>query len=512
MRNYLCSLLFFLLPLVSVYGQNPNILLVIVDDVGLDPMPNYEPGSEKAFMPNLENLMDNGLTFDNVWSNPECAPTRASILTGKYGFRTNVLNASELSQLSTNETSLHEYIQQSSGGDYSTSLVGKWHLNGEGNTNPNYPGQFGMDYFAGLLRGAVFSYSNWELTQDGATNSNTNYISTQFTDLAIDWINAQDKPWFCWLAYTASHKPFHLPPLNMHSQGPLSTEMQDIAENPLPYYLGMLESADYELGRLMQSIPEDELDNTIIIFIGDNGTDRTVIQPPYLTAQGKSSLFQGGVNVPMIISGAGVSRAGEREDALINLTDLFATIVELTGGDLPTIYDSYSFKDLLSTAGNGPRNCIYSEISASLFPSGWTARDEKYKLIRFDDDGTRFYNLDEDPYEQNNLFPGPFNSEEQAAFDKLDNYFNGDCLAYTVSTTEIEQPAPFSVFPNPSRTDLQIQFRKQRASSYQIMDLTGRIVLAGELVNGINTVNIAMLQAGVYLIEIEGEVEKVVKL
>ena len=72
-------------------AQQPNILLVIADDMGLDPVPGYLPGPTKAAMPNLEALMANGLTFDNAWADPLCSPTRATILTGRYGLYTGCL-------------------------------------------------------------------------------------------------------------------------------------------------------------------------------------------------------------------------------------------------------------------------------------------------------------------------------------------------------------------------------------------------------------------------------------
>ncbi|MFT7604515.1 MAG: arylsulfatase A-like enzyme, partial [Saprospiraceae bacterium] len=158
---------------INSSAQSPNILLIIADDVGVDPVPNYPLNAIKANMPNLEALMAEGLTFDNAWSNPICSPTRATILTGKYGFRTNVVNVTDLSQLSTDETSLHEYIDQTSNGTYSSTVIGKWHLNGQMNQNPNYPGLLGIEDFAGLLAGAVNDYDDWSLTMNSQTNNST---------------------------------------------------------------------------------------------------------------------------------------------------------------------------------------------------------------------------------------------------------------------------------------------------------------------------------------------------
>ena len=87
-----------------------NVLLIIADDIGLDATIGYNIGAQKPNMPNLQNLINSGVKFNNVWSNPVCSPTRSTILTGKYGYRTSVLNVDD--QLSTSETSLHKYLTQ----------------------------------------------------------------------------------------------------------------------------------------------------------------------------------------------------------------------------------------------------------------------------------------------------------------------------------------------------------------------------------------------------------------
>ena len=75
--------------------NRPNILLIIADDLGVDAVPRYSFGEQKPHMPTLERLMDDGIRFSNVWTNPVCSPTRAAILTGKFGYRTGVLNAED---------------------------------------------------------------------------------------------------------------------------------------------------------------------------------------------------------------------------------------------------------------------------------------------------------------------------------------------------------------------------------------------------------------------------------
>ena len=177
------------------------------------------------------------------------------------------------------------------------------------------------------------------MTEDGAGSFETEYTTKKFTDLAIDWIHQQDKPWFMWLAHNAPHTPFHVPPNGMHTQGNLPTFLDGMDETP--YYMAAIEAMDFQIGRLLDRIPEEERENTIIIFIGDNGSPNEVAQSPYSNFTSKGSLNQGGINVPMFISGKGVSRSGN-DDSLITSTDLFATISELAGVTVNEIHDSKS--------------------------------------------------------------------------------------------------------------------------------------------------------------------------
>lgn len=393
----------------------PNILLVIADDMGLDATPGYSVGSTKPTMPTLQSLIASGLRFNNVWSNPTCTPTRSSILTGTYGFRTGVLEVGDI--LSTSETSIQQYLRNSGTG-YSTAVIGKWHLS----PNASHPNNMGVGYYAGLLNGGVSSYNDWNLTQNGVTTNSTEYITTKFSNLAIDWIDQQTEPWFLWLAYTAPHAPFHLPPNNLHSQGNLPTDQASIDANPRPYYLAMIEAMDTELGRVIGSLSPSELANTIIIFIGDNGTPNQVVEE-YPSQRAKGTVYQGGINVPMIIAGKGVNRSNQVENALINTTDLFATIANIAGLTVNEIHDSVNFKTLLSSTNNtNARDYIYAEQGNGSGGSDYTIRNQTHKYIKFDDGSEALFNLSDNPFEAPNLLhPSqlPLNSADQLAKDEL---------------------------------------------------------------------------------------------
>ncbi|MFT7149749.1 MAG: arylsulfatase B [Nonlabens sp.] len=389
-----------------------NILLIIADDLGLDALNGYSEGSIKPNTPNLDDLAASGLVFNNFWTNSVCSPTRSTILTGKYGFSTGVRSQGD--EISSSETSLQSYINQSN--EYATAVVGKWHLSG--NRFSLNPEDMGIDYYAGLYSGAVGNYYNWNLTEDGVATAQTEYATTKFTDLAIDWVAAQTKPWFLWLAYNAPHTPFHAPPASMHSQGDLATDQASVNADPMLYYMASIEAMDFQIGRLLSSLSTTERANTVILFMGDNGTPTQVSQTPYGRGKAKGTMYQGGVNTPMIIGGKGVSRTGI-DNNLINSTDLFATIASLSGVNVAEINDSKDISPLLTSSVENFRDYTYAEYNDGTADE-WTIRNTDYKLIVNTDGSQELYFLGDDPYENENLLSNTLSTQAQAAKDLLE--------------------------------------------------------------------------------------------
>jgi arylsulfatase A-like enzyme len=407
--------------IVDIVPAEPNILLIIADDMGKDATPGYSEGSTKPNMPYLESMMADGIVFDNFWTNPICAPTRAGILTGKYGVHTNVLNADDMAAISLDEESIQSRLDEETNGAYANAVIGKWHLSNQSNGGTDNPNMMGIDYYAGSLQGAVSDYNEWLLTINGNTEPSIEYTTAKYTDLAIDWISEQNQPWFCWMAYNTPHTPFHVPPAGTHSQGNLLDDETEIDNNSLPYYMAMMENMDHEMGRLLSGIPSSELENTIIIFVGDNGTTRKVLQSPYANYQSKGSLYNGGVNTPFIISGTPVTRKNVRDNSLINNTDLFATILGFAGVNVDKINNSVNYSNIISTEEN-QRDYLYTDITQDEDDaSGWTIRNSTYKLNNWYDGTQRLFNLIDDPYESNDLLEGTLSTIEQTAKDELES-------------------------------------------------------------------------------------------
>ncbi len=393
----------FLKPLsAQTDPSQPNILVIIADDLGIDPLQGYIEGGIKANTPNLDRLAAQGITFTNAWTPPQCAPTRAAMISGKVGSKTGVVRVP--GELTLEHTSIFNELDNRTNGAYANAVLGKWQLGAR--TNLNHPAEHGVTHYDGILRGAVRDYSSWPRTTNGEETTETQYLTSYLTDQAIDWVNQQSQPWLLWLAHIAPHSPFHTPPEDL-----FTTPTDGSNESN---FIAMIESMDAEIGRLLDNIPSDVLANTVVMFIGDNGTPNGVLQT-FPDRRGKGSMYQGGVHVPMVVAGAGVTRQNVREDRMVNAIDFYATILEIAGEDLPGgVYNSLSFKHLFDNSEGPIRTYNYAEIQGN-----WTIRTDQYKFIQFDDGTQEFYDLLADPFESNNLIDN-LTAEQEAIRAELE--------------------------------------------------------------------------------------------
>jgi arylsulfatase B len=392
----------------------PNIIFIIADDMGWDVFGKYPGiGGTKATTPTLDSLAGSGITFVNYWVNPECSPTRAAILTGRYGFRTGVggVNPSADMTLKSNETIIQKYINDKTTSKYATAVIGKWHVSG--NKELNAPENFGVQYYSGFLTGALPVYYNWTETSNGKQQAVTTYATTHFVNQSISWVQQQTKPFFLWLAVNAPHNPFHRPPLDLISNQTLSDDAAAIRSNPYPYYLASIEAMDKEIGRLIASLTIAQRENTVFVFMGDNGTPPRVAQSPFSNKTTKSTLFQGGINTPLIVCGKNITRKNVSETALVNGTDLFATFADITGAGSSNYQDAVSIKPLFSNANAAKRSFAYSELfgSAQTNNDGYAIRNDNYKLIHLQSGTEYLFKISADPFESNNLLRDSLSKE-----------------------------------------------------------------------------------------------------
>lgn len=423
---------FVLVTARAVHAQRDNVLVIVADDLGVDAVGAYGLGAAPPPTPNIDALAAQGVLFRNAITNPVCSPTRACLMTGRYSFRTGVGRQIPTLEglppqnvLPLDEITVPELLDAKRSG-YAHAYIGKWHLGDGTNGGPLGPNLAGWSHFAGLLRGWTPDYYRWERVVNGAAATSTAYATTQIADDALAWMESAPEPWLCWVSFNAPHDPYHAPPPALHTQNLAGLSPR---ATPVPFFKAMVEAMDTEIGRLLGTIDPAVRARTTVIFLGDNGTDGVVSEPPFLAAHAKGTPYEGGVRVPLVVTGPIVQGAPRTEDALVSAVDVFATVAELCGVDAQLPFrriDSLSFVPHLAAAGAPPvRSAALVELfdASNFLGSGFAAlRDQRYKLIRFLGPGTateEMYDLQLDPFEQSDLLLGALSAQEQWAYQQL---------------------------------------------------------------------------------------------
>lgn len=414
-----------------------NIVVIIGDDMGVETLPSYGEGSAPAITPNLDDLANQGVLFRHAWAYPVCSPFRASVLTGLHPAQHGVgwaINQTSTERSHVLDTKLPNLASLLGDDGYRTAALGKWHLaNVIGFTSPklfdaflskteSHPNDMGFDYHAGHLFGGL-DYTNWPKTTNGVSAFTTTYATTDTADEAIAQIPGTE-PFFLWVAFNAPHNPWAEPPSSLLNDSG-AYNFNDSRES----YLAIIEAMDTEIGRFVSAL---DLSDTTVIFVGDNGTPEAVIESGYPADHSKATVYEGGVNVPLIIAGDAVAMAAEGGEvtALVQATDLFATVLEIAGLSIPNavvpIEDSISLVPYLSNpAATALRDTAYSEgylpnnghIDLNRYDRA--ARDSQYKLVRNGKSPDELYDLAADPTEQSPLDLSSLSAPEQAAYNAL---------------------------------------------------------------------------------------------
>ncbi len=394
-----------------------NVLLLVFDDLGVDSAECYASAANVAPMPNLAALCQSGMVFDRVWSNPTCSPTRATMLTGRYGFRTGIGQPVSRNDVGLRSDEFTLPMALATEGVASAN-IGKWHLAGTAAASPNtQANDAGYQYYAGSPSGVLPDYEQWQRVVDGFAARETGYATSVNVDDALVWISQQNGQWFTWIGFNAPHDPLHLPPATLHSRDDLTGTASDLERRPREYFEAMVEALDTEIGRLLTSMDPAVFANTVVMVVGDNGTAQRVASG-VPRGRAKDSLYQGGIHIPLIVSGPGV--ASGRSDALVNLTDVFPTVLDLAAVDRDVVVDGVSFVGALR-GGLGSRSTLYSELFGSGVregTSGVTVSDGRWKFIRFESGTEELYDLDADPHERDNVISSLYAGAD-AALDDL---------------------------------------------------------------------------------------------
>jgi arylsulfatase B len=308
---------------------------------------------------------------------------------------------------------------------YRVAHIGKWHVS-PGATDPNL---FGWPYFAGgePHRFEVPDYVDWIKHINGASGPTTTYATSDSVNEAIAVIRrarADGKPFSIEIAFNAPHQPFHKPPGHLHARDDLPAYAPGVADRP--YFEAMIEALDTEIGRLLRQV---NLGSTTVIFVGDNGSTAQLVVPLYDPSRSKSTMYENGIRVPMILAGAGVRQPGRIVDGLVNTVDIFPTVLQLAGIDPKTAdpggrrIDGVSMVPYMRNPGRASlRQFIYAERFARNFESGFqrAIRNAEFKLIVRASGGRELYNLANDPLEKVNLLTRALSTAEQGNLASLE--------------------------------------------------------------------------------------------
>jgi arylsulfatase A len=297
----------------------PNVILIMADDLGYECL-RCNGGTSYA-TPNLDRLAKTGVRYTHCYVNPLCTPTRVALMTGRFNFR----NYTRFGTLPESEFTFGHMMQDAG---YATCIVEKWQLDGKGGTRPDKAGF--DEYF--MKPGDAFNYADpfirdntWERVQ---------HKGAYGPDLCVDYLcnfieRHKNKPFFAYYPMALTHFPFKPTP-----DSPAWKSGDRHEEDWKKYFPDMVVYMDKLVGRVVDKLEKLGIrDNTLILFLGDNGTDTRIISQfrgqPY--PGGKSWLTDAGTHVPLIISWPAEVESGRVFDDLVDPTDLFMTISEATG-------------------------------------------------------------------------------------------------------------------------------------------------------------------------------------
>lgn len=402
----------------------PNILLVMLDDMGQDAIAAYGVGPAPPRTPTLDRLVDEGVRFTRAYTYPVCSPSRAAWLTGKYVRR---LGFALGGRIDGDERTVAHLAQETG---YETALIGKWHLSGLNPQEATDPLRHGFDHFVGLVGnfpdtvgdwGGPLNYFRWELNRNGELSLSTDYAPSVVIDEAIDWITTREGPWLAHVALSSAHGPMHVPPDDLHTT--------DVTPDSPAHELfrAVAEAGDTELGRLFDAIPPRVLANTVVFVAGDNGTDANRDAPEFDVLGGKVSVYEGGIRVPLVVTGPPVTAPGSAHDGLVHFVDVLPTVAALIEGTPdPDPIDGRSLLPFVEEpAQPGDRTELFTEFYGPAVPPFNVDRrvmiGPSLKLVDNVHDATQWITrLGPSPADEVQIEPAELTDAEAQELDRLE--------------------------------------------------------------------------------------------
>lgn len=344
---------YFLLPLLSFLmgschlsvsadnGQKPNLIVIMTDDMGYADV-GFN-GCKDIPTPHIDKIADQGVRFTQGYVTfPVCGPSRAGFLTGRYqdrfGFTTNptIDPGNPVAGLPVEEETMAQVLRKA---DYKSAIVGKWHMG----THPDFhPLERGFDYFYGFLSGGHNYFpeelnlndlsevtNKWEwyhtkITENRSKVETDDYLTDELSDAAVRFITEKvekKEHFMLYLAYNAPHTP-------LQATEKYLSRFPDIKDNKRRTYAAMVSAVDDGVGRVLQALKEGGVDeNTIVVFLSDNGGAHNNASDNGPLRGLKGDLFEGGIRVPFAMRWPAVIPGGQTYEKAISSMDIMATVV-----------------------------------------------------------------------------------------------------------------------------------------------------------------------------------------
>jgi len=439
-----------LLPLLAfaaaASAAQPNIVFILADDMGWND-PAFA-GNRFVDTPHLDKLAREGVVFTEACASaPNCAPTRACLLTGQYAPRHGVytvvddrhtpgsphhklLAADSREAMPTESLTLAEALKPHG---YATAIFGMWNL-GRGRTGPSTPTGQGFDVFV--------EPKQLGFEKDAYRDDKGAYSPDALTDAALKWVGSvKDKPFFLYLPFHDVHAPFDPKP-------ELLKKYQGRKGVPDAALAATVEAMDTNIGRVLAALEKTGLkERTIVVFTSDNGGTRQYVAP---LKGGKGTLYQGGLRVPAVIRAPGI-KPGVSSATTLSM-DWFPTLLELVGKTTANPVDGRSLVPILRDPKAKLERDVFWHFPCYIGGGGPSSaiRSGQWKLIEFfEGEQTELYDLATDPGETRNLS----SSEPKRAAELL-----GKLRAWQSATG-----APRVDKPNPSYDPKTVQVRGREA-------------------------------------------------
>jgi len=400
-------------------GKQPNIILIMVDDMGYEGVSAY--GSTSYKTPHLDKLAAGGMLFNHCYSTPICTPSRVQLMTGKYNFQNYV----RFGFLDPTQATFANLLRDAG---YQTTIAGKWQLGGGGETVK----QFGFDsYCLWHLNGRESRYWNPRIESNGKLleGLTKSFGPDVMCDFVVDTIeNRGQKPFFIYWPMVSPHWPFVPTPDSIGGGSRERLGKYDGKQGGTEYFDDMVNYLDKLVGRVVTKLDEQGVrENTLLLFTCDNGcaTNIRSMMEGRVIQGGKASLPDAGTHVSLVANWPSTVKPGQVVDALVDFTDFLPSLAEAAGTDVPATVggDGHSFIPVLKGTvpstrdwifchyirnGVRPKPAMAAKVAAELTKQeaakkkktmGRFARNQRYKLY---EDG-RLYDVQRDVLEKQAL-------------------------------------------------------------------------------------------------------------